>query len=303
MEPAVLERLDSRDKVESHEGIQLPPVKFLILADVSQLLQTVSSGLGGHIESVNHILDKAEVVLDRIPYVGVSFCDDPNGGERHKDGRGQTVGLPFHSLLIRPVFRIGLLVGGAVNTALDHGSQGRVEDRHLVRVVREEPRMQNVMAGLVAEGKAVAVLLVLFQQAVVNDDSPRFGSDVFSPLIDGIKDRHLGGVVEYSHAQVDPVVGEELIIGRHAQIAFDEAIDVHGGRVLQDFRLEITDESFTEGIQFLFADNRNTVLLDSEGGIVHRRFYPFRCLSSSTNLNQSASLASRSRAVRRAADT
>lgn len=62
MKPAVLERLDRGDEVECHEGIQLPPVKFLILADVSQLLQTVSSGLGGHIKSVNHILDKAEVL-------------------------------------------------------------------------------------------------------------------------------------------------------------------------------------------------------------------------------------------------
>lgn len=61
VKPAVLERLDSRDEVECHEGIQLPPVKFLILADVSQLLQTVSSGLGGHIEGMNHILDKTEV--------------------------------------------------------------------------------------------------------------------------------------------------------------------------------------------------------------------------------------------------
>ena len=232
MKPAVLERLDSRDEVECHEGIQLPPVKFLILADVSQLLQTVSSGLGGHIEGANHILDKTEVVLDRILYAGVSLCDDPNGGVRHEDCRGQTVSLPFHALLIRPVFRIGFLGGGAVNTALDHGRHRRVEDRHLIRVIGEETGVEDVVAGLMAEGKAVAVLLVFFQQAVVDDDSPRFGSDVFSPLVDGIEDRHLVGVVEYGHAQVDPIVGKELVVGRHAQIAFDEAFDVHRGRVL-----------------------------------------------------------------------
>ena len=130
------------------------------------------------------------------------------------------------------------------------------------------------MAGLMAEGKAVAVLLVFFQQAVVDDDSPRFGSDVFSPLVDGIEDRHLVGVVEYGHAQVDPIVGKELVVGRHAQIAFDEAFDVHRGRVFQDIRLEVTDKPFTESIQFFLADNGNTVLLDSEGGIVHRRILP-----------------------------
>lgn len=274
MKPAVLERLDSRDKIECHEGIQLPSVQFLILADVSQLLQTVSSGLGGHIESVNHILDKAEVVLDRISYIGVSLCDDPNGCERHEDGGGQTVGLPFHTLLIRPVFRIGFLGGGAVNTALDHRSQGRVEDRHLIRVIGKETGMQNVVAGLVAEGKAVAVLLVFFQQTVVNDDSPRFRSNVFGPLIDRVKDRHLVGVVEYSHAEVDPIVGKELVVRSHAEITLDEAIDIHGGWILQNLRLEVTDESFSNGIKFLFADNGNTVLLDSEGGIVHRRLLP-----------------------------
>ena len=130
------------------------------------------------------------------------------------------------------------------------------------------------MAGLMAEGKAVAVLLVFFQQTVVNDDSPRFGSDVFCPLIDGVEDRHLVGVVEYGHAEVDTIVRKELVVRRHAQIAFNEAIDVHGSRILQNIRLEVTDESFTNGIKFLFADNGNTVLLDSEGGIVHRRILP-----------------------------
>ena len=138
--------------------------------------------------------------------------------------------------------------------------------------------MKNVVAGLVAEGEAVAVLLVFFQQAVVDDDSPRFGSNVLSPLVDGIEDRHLIGVVEYSHAEVDPIVGKKLVVRRHAQIAFDEAFDIHGGGVLQDFRLEIADELFAEGIQFLFTDNRNTVLLDSEGGSVHRQILPLSLL-------------------------
>ena len=172
--------------------------------------------------------------------------------------------------MVVPFASVRFICHAIVDPALYHGGDELiVKNGYLVGVIREIAGMEDVMPTLMSERKAVTMPLALIQKAVVDDDGTGLGTDVLRPICGRVKNRHLIGVVKYSHPKVHAIVGQILIIRRHSEIEFDKALDVHGRGIRQDFRLKILYETLSDGIDLGFAQNRYAVVLHSKRGSVH----------------------------------
>ena len=90
---------------------------------------------------------------------GVLVCHQLHRTFGHEDGGGKVVCLPLHPIVVGPQFPVTLFAAG-VHPTLDHRRHGSVEHTRLIGVVGKVAGVEYVMAALVSEGKAVAVLLV-----------------------------------------------------------------------------------------------------------------------------------------------
>ena len=134
--------------------------------------------------------------------------------------------------------------------------------------------MENVMPSLVSEGKAITVLLIIRQQPIVYNNGSRLCGDIFRPV--GLRRKNYDTVciVENSHAQVDSVMGKELVILRHTEIALDKCFYINRRGMREDLRLEVRNKTIADSINFFPTQNRDTVSFDTERGIVHWRSLP-----------------------------
>lgn len=118
------------------------------------------------------------------------------------------------------------------------------------------------------------MLLALLQKAVVHNDSPGLCADIFSQVGLRRPHNHPARIIEHRHAQIDAVVGKVLVVRSHSKVALDKALYVYGRRVSQNFRLEIPYILFSDCVDFFLLQNRDSVLLGSVRGRVHKLLLP-----------------------------
>ena len=169
------------DGCEIHQSGEGGIACLVIGGDVSHVLQPDHRRFGRDIKGIGDIADQPgavdQILQQRV--AGVLVCHQLHRTFGHEDGGGEVVCLPLHPVMVSPQFPVTLFAAG-VHSTLDHGCHGHIKHTRLIGVVGKVAGVEYVMATLVTEGKAVAVLLVFLQQPRIDNDRVGLGADVLS---------------------------------------------------------------------------------------------------------------------------
>ena len=127
------------------------------------------------------------------------------------------------------------------------------------------------MCGLVACSEAVTMLLILGQQAVIDDHCSGFGGDELGTPFVRVKNRDPIRVVEHGHTQMQATVGKILEVLCHTKVPGNKPINVNLGWFLNCIRVEVFDETLADTIDLSAAENGQVVCVGLECRLIHRQ--------------------------------
>ena len=86
------------------------------------------------------------------------------------------------------------------------------------------------MTAFMTERKTVPMLLFFLKQAVVNNYSSGFCTDIFCAVGGRIVDRDFIRIVKYGHAKINSVVRQILIVKGHTEIELGKTFNIDRSR-------------------------------------------------------------------------